>query len=113
MQTVVETPQYLKAAEAIFSEAERQAIVTAVATNPDCGEVISGTGGFRKIRFGRSGMGKRGGARVIYIVRDDRFPVFLVMAYAKNDKSNLSRAEANQLRKRADELFESYRSTRS
>jgi len=109
MWTVVETPLYLKAAEAIFSEAERQAIVTAVATDPDFGDVIPGTGGFRKIRFGRSGMGKRGGARVIYIFRDDRYPVFLVMAYAKSEKGNLSRAEANQLRKRADEIFAGYR----
>jgi hypothetical protein len=113
MQTVVETPQYLKAAEAIFSEAERQAIVTAVAMNPDCGDVIPGTGGFRKMRFGRSGTGKRGGARVIYIFRDDRFPAFLVTAYAKSEKRNLSQAEANQLRKRADDLFASYRSRRS
>ncbi len=105
MQTVVETPMYLKAAEAIFSEAERQAIVTAVATNPDCGDVIPGTGGFRKMRFGRSSTGKRGGARVIYIFREDRFPVFLVMvmAYAKSEKRNFvaSRSESTaQTRRR-------------
>jgi hypothetical protein len=110
MQTVVETPSYLKAAEGILGEAERQAIVTAVATEPRCGDVIPGTGGFRKMRAVRSGMGKRGGARVIYIFRDETLPVFLIMVYAKNDRSNLSQAEANQLRKRADDLFETYRS---
>lgn len=110
MQTVVETPSYVKAAEAIFTEGERQAIVTSVATDPRCGDIIPGTGGFRKLRAGRSGMGKRGGARVIYIFRDERFPVFLAMAYAKSDKGSLSKVEENQLRKRADELFESYRS---
>jgi hypothetical protein len=40
MQTVVETPGYLKAAEAIFSRAERDRIVTMVAENPECGDVI-------------------------------------------------------------------------
>jgi hypothetical protein len=44
--TVVETPGYLKAAEAIFSEEERERIVTMVATDPECGEVMQGTGGF-------------------------------------------------------------------
>lgn len=62
-QTVVETPVYLKAAEAIFSEAERAGIVAMVASDPKCGEVMQGTGGFRKVRVGRGGMGKRGGAR--------------------------------------------------
>lgn len=53
MQTVVETPSYLRAAEALFSEAERENIVAMVASNPECGEVMQGTGGFRKVRVGR------------------------------------------------------------
>jgi hypothetical protein len=78
MQTVVETPRYLKAAETIFNQAERDRIVAMVAANPDCGEVMQGTGGFRKARVARSGMGKRGGARLIYIVRGDAFQSFLL-----------------------------------
>lgn len=74
MHTVVETPSYLKAAEQIFTEAERDSIVTMIASDPECGEVIRGTGGFRKVRVGRGGMGKRGGARVIYIRPGDLHP---------------------------------------
>jgi hypothetical protein len=66
IQTVVETPSYIRAAEAIFSETEHEAIVAMVAADPECGEVIQGTAEFRKVRIGRSGMGKRGGSRVIY-----------------------------------------------
>ena len=109
MQTVVETPGYLKVAEAIFSEAERERIVSMVAMDPDCGEVMQGTGGFRKVRVGRSGMGKRGGARVIYILRNEEFPIFLVTAYAKNDKENLTKKERNALALYADEIFARYR----
>ena len=109
MQTVVETPGYLRAAETIFSEIERAEIVTMIASNPECGEAIQGTGGFRKVRVGRSGMGKRGGARVIYILRNDAFPIFLIAAYAKNDKDNLTKQERNELAKRADEIFTRYR----
>jgi hypothetical protein len=109
MQTVVETPSYLKAAEAIFTEAERQDIVAMVAAEPECGEVIQGTGGFRKVRVGRAGMGKRGGARVIYILRNEGFPIFLITAYPKNEKANLTKKERNELAKRADEIFTKYR----
>jgi hypothetical protein len=108
MQTVVETPTYLKAAEKLFSAREREGIVAMVASDPECGEVIRGTGGFRKVRVGRSGMGKRGGARVIYILRNRSFPVFLVAAYGKNEKANLSSKERNDLAKIADMIFTKY-----
>ena len=109
MHTVVETPGYLRAAEAIFSEIERERIVRMVAANPEGGEVMQGTGGFRKVRVARSGMGKRGGARVIYILRGEDFPIFLIKVYAKNEKENLTRRERNELAKHANEIFARYR----
>lgn len=109
VHTVVETPQYLKASRAIFSEAERADIVAMVAADPECGDLMEGTGGFRKVRVGRGGMGKRGGARVIYILRNEEFPIFLITAFAKNEKDNLTKKERNDLRKRADEIFNQYR----
>jgi len=109
MQTVVELPSYLRKAEGLFSDEEREEIVTLVSSNPECGEVIQGTGGFRKVRVGRAGMGKRGGARVVYILRDESFPIFPVTVYAKNEKENLTRAERNELAKMADGLFKKYR----
>ena len=83
----------LKKTEALFSDEEREGIVAMVSADPECGEVIQGTGGFRKVRVGRGGMGERGGPRVIYILRNERFPVFLVNVYAKNEKSDLTKAE--------------------
>jgi hypothetical protein len=108
VQTVVETPGYLRTAEVIFSKAELERIVSMVAADPQCGEVIPGTGGLRKVRVARSGMGKRGGARLIYIVRGKVFPVFLIAVYAKNEKGNLTRKERNGLAQRADEIFAKY-----
>ena len=103
VQTVVETPTYLAIANKLFSEEERADIVALVAADPECGDVIRGTGGFRKVRVARKGMGKSGGARVVYIWRNERFPVF-----PKNEKENLSMAERNALKKRADSIFETY-----
>src|ERR1700719_700464 len=108
VQTVVETPTYLAIAKKLFSEEERADIVALVAADPECGDVIRGTGGFRKVRVARKGMGKSGGARVVYIWRNERFPVFLITVFPKNEKENLSMAERNALRKRADSIFETY-----
>ena len=92
----------------IFTAAEREDIVAMVAADPECGELIQGTGGFRKVRVGRAGMGKRGGARVVYILRNEGFPIFLVAAYAKNEKDNLTKKERNELSKLADAIFTKY-----
>jgi hypothetical protein len=104
------TPSYSRAAEKLFSNEEREAIVVMVSSDPECGDLIQGTGGFRKVRVGRGGLGKRGGARVVYILRNERFPIFLVAAYGKNEKENLTKAERNELARMADAIFERYRS---
>jgi len=108
VQTVVETPTYLAIANKLFSEEERAEIVALVAADSECGDLIRGTGGFRKVRVARRGMGKRGGARVVYIWRNDKFPAFLITAFPKNKKANLTNAERNALKKRADNIFDSY-----
>src|SRR5271166_3449970 len=77
-----------------------------VAADPECGDVIRGTGGFRKVRVARKGMGKSGGARVVYIWRNEKFPVFLIAVFPKNEKENLSMAERNALKTRANSIFE-------
>ncbi|HEY4357324.1 MAG TPA: type II toxin-antitoxin system RelE/ParE family toxin [Acidobacteriaceae bacterium] len=84
-------------------------IVKTVALDPEIGDVMQGTGGFRKFRVGRDGMGKRGGARVIYIYRSEDFPVFLITVFPKNQKESLSKAERNELKKRADAIFANYK----
>lgn len=47
---------------------------------------------------------------MIYILRNENFPVFLITAYPKNEKDNLTKKERNELAKRADEIFINYRS---
>ncbi len=64
---------------------------------------MQGTGGVRKYRVARAGRGKSGGVRVIYYCWTDR-ALFLIDVYAKNEKSDLSKAEKNKLRKLIAEL---------
>ena len=62
------------------------------------GEVIPGTGGVKKIRLGRSGGGKSGGYRVLFADFPEFGMVYLLDAYPKNVKPNLTPAERNQWR---------------
>lgn len=66
MQTVAETPLFIKQAAELFSEDERTELIEFLAANPEVGDEIPGAGGVRKMRFGAKGKGKRGGARVIH-----------------------------------------------
>ena len=93
MQTVAETPTFSRQADKLFSEDERRELVDHLARNPMVGNEIPGTGGVRKLRFGASGRGKRGGARVIYFHGGERTPVYALLAYPKSAKTDLSPAE--------------------
>jgi hypothetical protein len=92
MYTVIETEVFLRAAAQIWSDSERIAFIDWLANNPGVGDVIPGSGGCRKVRWARSGMGKRGGARIIYFNRLEHGEIWLLMVYvkAKFDKLPLS-----------------------
>ena len=69
MLTVIESPEFRVWSAQIWSNAERFEFIDWISENPLAGDVISGAGSLRKVRWARSGMGKRGGARVIYFNR--------------------------------------------
>jgi hypothetical protein len=92
MLTVVETPVFLRYAAKVWNETEREEFITWLAEHPDAGDVIAATGGLRKVRWSRPGMGKRGGVRVIYMLRNALGELVLLTVYAKADHSTLSNA---------------------
>ena len=51
--------------------------------NPELGQVVPRSGGVRQLRWKRSGMGKRGGLRVIYFVRYEPNEFWMLSLYAK------------------------------
>jgi mRNA-degrading endonuclease RelE of RelBE toxin-antitoxin system len=56
--------------------------------NPNLGVLIPGSGGLRKLRWGREGIGKRGGVRIIYAVRETH-EIWLLTIYGKSDIANI------------------------
>src|SRR5271156_2503876 len=105
--TVVETGEFLRRAKPLMSDSEKAELVAFVGSNPEAGDIIPDTGGVRKIRWALKGMGKRGGARVIYC-HNLRIPVFMLSAYAKNQKANLSQAERNTMQRLVPALIAGY-----
>lgn len=91
--TVAETQVFARSAEKLWSEDERAELVDFVAHNPEAGDVIPGTGGVRKLRWARAGGGKRGGARVVYFYYRADSPLYLLLAYAKAQASDLTADE--------------------
>ena len=66
MNTVVELPEFIKRVAKLLTEVERRHLIAYLAANPLSGVVMQGTGGIRKLRWKRTGTGKRGGVRIIY-----------------------------------------------
>jgi hypothetical protein len=56
---------------------------------PEAGQVVPGSGGVRKLRWKRKGMGKRGGLRVIYYVRYQPNEFWMLTLYAKAKQENV------------------------
>lgn len=101
MLTIIESPLFSKLWPDYWSAQEHGEFVAHLAGNPEAGDVIPRSGGCRKIRWTRPGMGKRGGVRVIYTVRLKRGAVVLLTIYSKSAKDSI---EAHVLRQIAEEL---------
>jgi hypothetical protein len=97
MITVAEVPEYLRRAEKLLSDAERRDVIEYLAAHPKAGDLMEGTGGVRKLRWGRGGQGKSGGVRVIYYFHSEVMPLYLLTLFAKNERANISKAERNEL----------------
>lgn len=102
MLTVIETNDFRVWASKVWTEAENDAFVAWIAANPLAGEVIPGSGGCRKVRWTRPGMGKQGGARVIYYLRLTSGEIVLLIVYAKAKFDNLPAALLAKLKEKFD-----------
>ena len=99
MLTIVETPVFQRLASDVWDEEELDAFKVWLASDPLVGDVVPGSGGLRKVRWSRAGMGKRGGARVIYYNQLGNGVIALLMVYTKTKFDNLSTEFLVRLRK--------------
>jgi len=92
-RTIIRLPSFERSVKSLLSEEEQRWVDNTVGERPEAGAVMRDTGGVRKLRVALPGRGKSGGARVIYYYRGAKERVFLILAYPKNEKENLTGAE--------------------
>jgi hypothetical protein len=107
--TVAETPIFMRQAQSIWSDEDREAFVDFIARNPEAGDVIPEAGGVRKLRWRMQGRGKRGGTRVIYFFYDREAPIYLLMVYAKGAREDISPEAKKMVREFAARIKQAHR----
>ncbi len=87
MFTFIESSAFERVLPVYLDDDEYAELQQFMMQNPESGQVVPGSGGVRKLRWARPGMGKRGGLRVIYFVRyqPNEFWMLTIYAKAKHD----------------------------
>jgi hypothetical protein len=112
MRTVIETPTFLAdCRNAGLSEDEVSEIVRAISLEPFIGDLMPGTGGARKRRFGGRGKGKSGGYRTVSYFAGEDVPVLLLALIDKGERADLSQAERRELRRELAGYASDYRAS--
>ena len=100
----IETPTFTRLIGKLMDDDDYAELQLALVRRPDWGKVISGSGGIRKLRWAGSGRGKRGGLRVIYYWRTADDQIWLLLAYPKSEREDLSHDEINHLKRLVEEF---------
>lgn len=105
MFTFIELHGFSKRRQILLPDDEFRAFQEMLIEDPETGDTIADTGGFRKIRWSRSGMGKRGGVRIIYynVMRNGR--IYLALVYPKNEQDDLTAEQKKILKQLSDMLL--------
>jgi hypothetical protein len=91
----VELPAFTQ--QCLFEDEGLREIQEQLIDYPTAGDLIPGGRGLRKLRVSLPGRGKQGGARVIYYWRVSPQVCYLVYAYAKNRRDDLTPAQTRML----------------
>jgi hypothetical protein len=100
----IEAPTFTALIAAYLEDDEYRALQSFLAGDPEAGDLMPGTGGFRKLRWAdrRRGKGKRGGLRVIYYYLLTDAQIWLMTLYDKGEVADLSAAEKRFLKAALD-----------
>lgn len=101
----IEAPAFTKHLTDYLSDDDFKEFQVMLRLNPEAGDVIQGTGGFRKIRWTdrRRGKGKRGGLRIIYYYFRTEEQIWLLTLYGKNEAEDLTAGQKRMLKTAIEE----------
>ena len=103
MLTFVEGSQFTARVHGYLDDAEYAALQWALASRPDAGPIIRGSGGLRKLRWRAQARGKSGGYRVIYYWRARAGEIWLLTIYAKSEEQSIPAHVLRELKKEIEE----------
>jgi hypothetical protein len=96
---ILETSVFTKQITRLVSDEDYQHLQRVLVINPLAGALIKNSGGLRKLRWRIGGRGKSGGIRVIYYYVTADIKIFMLVAYDKSKKDDLTQKELAILRK--------------
>jgi mRNA-degrading endonuclease RelE of RelBE toxin-antitoxin system len=100
----IEAPAFTRHLARYLDDEQYRRLQGSLANAPELGDVIPGTGGFRKLRWAdvRRGKGRRGGLRVIYYWFDGQNQIWLMTVYDKNEAVDLTPEQKKRLKAAID-----------
>jgi hypothetical protein len=102
---IIETSIFTKRLKELMTDEVYRELQNTLVAYPELGKVIQGSGGIRKVRWGIAGKGKRGGVRAIYYFANSKNQIFMLMVYAKNERSDLTKGQLALLKKVVEQEF--------
>ena len=99
----IEAPKFTELVQSHLNDEEYAALQWLLLERPDAGDIVPGSGGVRKIRWGLRGKGKRGGIRVIYYWKTADDEIWLLTLYAKNVQENIPAQVLKQIAQEIDD----------
>ena len=102
---IIETSIFTRQVQALLTDEAYRECQSILANRPTLGAVIRHSGGLRKVRWGLSGKGKRGGVRLIYYWSASRQQLLMLYIYAKSERDDLSPAQLKILRTIVEDAY--------
>jgi hypothetical protein len=102
----IEATRFTERVQQLSAESNLWKLEELLCQQPEIGDLIAGTGGFRKARMGMPGRGKRGGCRIIYLYLKSVSRIYFVYLYPKNEEVDLSADQKKQLKQIAHSIYE-------
>ena len=104
MITFTEHPVFTRRITELLTDEEYREFQTDLAANPEAGDVIPGLSGLRKVRLALPGRGKRGAARVLYLLFVRAETVFLLYVFTKGEFEDLPPDKRRVMKRLVDEI---------
>ena len=102
MHSFIETKLFSRLVVNVLTDEEYSGLQQALIKDPEAGDLIPGSSGIRKLRWGVAGRGKRGGIRVIYYARVRQGQIWMLTLYAKNVVENIPAKVLRQIKEEID-----------